>query len=59
MQSACGQRALEQQLKEEGVGINLQSDETTQWFNTLWADNGTFEHACLSSLALPLTHMLV
>ncbi|KAA6412113.1 MAG: hypothetical protein FRX48_04263 [Lasallia pustulata] len=40
VQSACGQRALEQQLKEEGLGINLQSDETTQWFNTLWADNG-------------------
>ncbi|KAI9866695.1 MAG: hypothetical protein M1830_005918, partial [Pleopsidium flavum] len=40
VQSACGQRALEQQLREEGYNISLQTDRTTQWFNTLWADNG-------------------
>jgi len=40
VQSACGQRALEQQLKSEGVTVNLKTDLSTQWFNTLWADNG-------------------
>ena len=40
VQSACGQRALEKQLEAEGVTINLQADNSTQWFNTLWADNG-------------------
>lgn len=40
VQSACGSCALEKQLKEEGVEVNLQTDTTTQWFNTLWADNG-------------------
>ena len=40
VQSACGQRALEQQLKCEGVRVDLKTDVSTQWFNTLWADNG-------------------
>lgn len=40
VQSACGQRALEKQLEEEGVKLDLRTDATTQWFNTLWADNG-------------------
>ena len=40
VQSACGQRALEQHLREEGFPISLQTDKTTQWFNSLWADNG-------------------
>ncbi|KAI4227035.1 MAG: hypothetical protein L6R36_002716 [Xanthoria steineri] len=40
VQSACASRALEQQLKQEGVAANLQTDTKTQWFNTLWADNG-------------------
>ena len=40
VQSACGQRALEQQLESEGLTLNLQTDLSTQWFNTLWADNG-------------------
>ena len=40
VQSACAQRVLEFQLKQEGLKINLQNDPTTQWFNTLWADNG-------------------
>ncbi|KAL8833354.1 MAG: hypothetical protein Q9170_004307 [Blastenia crenularia] len=40
VQSACGSRALEKQLEEEGVQVDLQTDTTTHWFNTLWADNG-------------------
>lgn len=40
VQSACGQRALEKQLQEEGVIVDLRTDVTTQWFNTIWADNG-------------------
>ena len=40
VQSACGQRALEEQLKAEGFSVNLKSDVSTQWFNILWADNG-------------------
>ncbi|KAL1961746.1 hypothetical protein VTN77DRAFT_1108 [Rasamsonia byssochlamydoides] len=39
-QCAFGQRALEQELKSEGFDIDLQGDSSTQWFNTLWADNG-------------------
>lgn len=39
-QSACGRRALELQLKNEGIDMSLQVDQTTTWFNTLWADNG-------------------
>ncbi|KAI4201619.1 MAG: hypothetical protein LQ350_003098 [Teloschistes chrysophthalmus] len=40
VQSAFGSRALEKQLEEEGVKVDLQTDTTTQWFNSLWADNG-------------------
>jgi len=40
VQSACGQRALEKQLQEEGFKVDLLTDTSTQWFNTLWADNG-------------------
>ncbi|KAL8657991.1 MAG: hypothetical protein Q9226_001375 [Calogaya cf. arnoldii] len=40
VQSACASRALEKQLRQEGVEVNLQTDTTTRWFNTLWADNG-------------------
>ena len=40
VQSACARRALEMQLKTEGIDMSLQVDQTTQWFNTLWADNG-------------------
>lgn len=39
-QSACGRRALELQMKDEGIDMSLQVDQATQWFNTLWADNG-------------------
>lgn len=40
VQSACGLRALENQLKAEGIDMTLQPDQTTSWFNTVWADNG-------------------
>ena len=40
VQSACGQRALERQLQAEGVLVDLRTDVTTQWFNSVWADNG-------------------
>lgn len=40
VQSACGQRALEQQLRAEGAIVDLFTDPNTQWFNMLWADNG-------------------
>ena len=40
VQSACGRRALESQLKEEGIDFSLQVDQTGHFFNTLWADNG-------------------
>lgn len=40
VQSACGRNTLEQQLKDEGVEINLHTDPSTSWFNNLWADNG-------------------
>lgn len=40
VQSACGRRALELQLKDEGLDLGLQIDQATQWFNHLWADNG-------------------
>ncbi|KAF2216520.1 hypothetical protein CERZMDRAFT_109393 [Cercospora zeae-maydis SCOH1-5] len=39
-QSAVGGWALQQQLQELGLNIDLQSDPKTQWFNVLWADNG-------------------
>jgi SacI homology domain/Inositol phosphatase len=39
-QCAFGQRALEKALKSEGFTIDLLGDSSTQWFNTLWADNG-------------------
>ena len=40
VQSAIGGWALEQQLNKLGLQIDLKSDPKTQWFNTLWADNG-------------------
>ncbi|KAJ5625018.1 Inositol phosphatase [Penicillium lagena] len=39
-QCAFGQWALEHQLQNEGMHIDLGGDSSTQWFNTLWADNG-------------------
>ncbi|KAI9808150.1 MAG: hypothetical protein M1825_004607 [Sarcosagium campestre] len=40
VQSAVGRRMLEKQLEQEGYNLDVQADKTTQWFNTLWADNG-------------------
>ncbi|CAG8957951.1 hypothetical protein HYFRA_00000293 [Hymenoscyphus fraxineus] len=40
VQNYIGKRALEQQLKDEGIDFSLQADQTNQWFNMLWADNG-------------------
>ncbi|KAK5129473.1 hypothetical protein LTR08_003233 [Meristemomyces frigidus] len=40
VQSAVAGWALQQQLGEMGLEIDLKSDPKTQWFNTLWADNG-------------------
>lgn len=39
-QCAFGQWALERQLQNEGIHIDLNGASSTQWFNTLWADNG-------------------
>ena len=40
VQSAVAGWALEQQLLEQGLTIDLKTDPKTQWFNNLWADNG-------------------
>ncbi|MBE7182157.1 MAG: SAC family polyphosphoinositide phosphatase, partial [Terriglobus roseus] len=40
VQSAVARNALEQQLNELGFEIDLQTDPSTAWFNSLWADNG-------------------
>lgn len=40
VQSAIATWALQQQLKDLGLDMDLKTDPTTQWFNTLWADNG-------------------
>jgi len=37
VQSACGRRALKRQLQKEGVDL---SQDPTDWFNLVWADNG-------------------
>lgn len=39
-QSSFGKSMLESQLKAEGYDLAAQVDQQTQWFNTLWADNG-------------------
>jgi hypothetical protein len=39
-QSAFAQFILQEDLEGEGFEIDLLHDESTQWFNTLWADNG-------------------
>lgn len=40
VQSAFGQYMLENALRSEGFETNFQLDSHTQWFNSLWADNG-------------------
>lgn len=39
-ESAVGQYVLQRDLESEGYHIDLLHDEATQWFNSLWADNG-------------------
>ncbi|KIW99805.1 uncharacterized protein Z518_10733 [Rhinocladiella mackenziei CBS 650.93] len=39
-QSAFGQYMLQRDLAREGFEIDLLHDQSTTWFNTLWADNG-------------------
>jgi hypothetical protein len=40
VQSAVAGWALQQQLAELNLSIDLKTDMGTQWFNILWADNG-------------------
>ena len=40
VQSAIASWTLERQLAESGLQIDLKTDPKTQWFNSLWADNG-------------------
>ena len=40
MQSAFGRWALQTQLAEENVSLDLQGDVNTRWFDIMWADNG-------------------
>ena len=40
VQTGFGQRAIESALREEGFDIDFHMDTSTQWFNSLWADNG-------------------
>ncbi|KEY73736.1 hypothetical protein S7711_06312 [Stachybotrys chartarum IBT 7711] len=39
-QSSFAKHMLEVQLREEGFDLSAQLDQTTSWFNTVWADNG-------------------
>ena len=39
-QSAFAQFMIQKDLEDEGFEIDLFQDDSTQWFNTLWADNG-------------------
>ncbi|RMD40777.1 hypothetical protein DV735_g4379, partial [Chaetothyriales sp. CBS 134920] len=40
VESALGQYMLQTALSSQGFEIDLVADQTTTWFNTLWADNG-------------------
>ena len=40
VQAAFGAKALEAQLRDEGISVDLETNLNTQWFNSLWADNG-------------------
>lgn len=39
-QSAFAQHKLQASLEDEGYSIDFVKDPSTNWFNTLWADNG-------------------
>ena len=40
VQSGFGQKMLEEGLRNENLDVDLRKDVSTQWFNSLWADNG-------------------
>jgi SacI homology domain/Inositol phosphatase len=40
VESALGRYVLQKGLSAEGFAIDLLADQSTTWFNTLWADNG-------------------
>lgn len=40
VQSAFAQHMLQKDLEGDGLEIDFVHDASTQWFNTLWADNG-------------------
>jgi SacI homology domain/Inositol phosphatase len=40
VQSAFAQYMLQKDLERDGLNIDFVHDPSTQWFNTLWADNG-------------------
>lgn len=40
VQSAFAQKMLQKDLEQDGLEIDFVHDPSTQWFNTLWADNG-------------------
>jgi SacI homology domain/Inositol phosphatase len=40
VQAACARNVLQTQLQDQGVLIDLHTDPSTAWFNTVWADNG-------------------
>jgi SacI homology domain/Inositol phosphatase len=40
VQSAFAQFMLQKDLERDGLEIDFVHDTSTQWFNTLWADNG-------------------
>ena len=40
VQAAFGAKALEAQLRDGGTSVDLETNLNTQWFNSLWADNG-------------------
>ena len=53
VQSALAQHMLQNDLEKVGLDIDFIQDSTTQWFNTLWADNGdaiSREYASTSAL---------
>lgn len=39
-QSSFAKYMLEDQLGQDGIDMDAQSDQENTWFNTLWADNG-------------------
>ena len=40
VESAFASNALQEQLAEEGVTLDMEADVSTRWYNVLWAENG-------------------